>query len=38
MIKDTWDELMIKLAEHVVTQYPNSEFAKLYRKDHLSVV
>lgn len=27
----TWDELMIKLAEHVVGTYPNSTFAQRYR-------
>jgi hypothetical protein len=28
---DTWDELMLKLAEHVATQYPDSNFATRYR-------
>jgi hypothetical protein len=27
----TWDELMTKLAEHVVAIYPNSTFAQRYR-------
>jgi hypothetical protein len=27
-----WDDLMIKLAEHVMARYPNSSFAKRYRK------
>ena len=29
---DTWDELMTKLAEHVLATYPNSTFAKRYGK------
>ena len=28
---NTWDELMTKLAQHVVVSHPESEFAKRYR-------
>jgi hypothetical protein len=26
----TWDELMMKVASHVPTKYPNSQFAERY--------
>jgi hypothetical protein len=29
---DKWDELMLKLAEHAVAEYPDSEFAKRLQK------